>query len=186
IVAAKQSTVIDHISGGRYALNIVTGWNQPEIDMFGSPMMGHAERYACAAYHRLAREEYGREVRVWTVANIVQGGTEKAGRDFYRYYVHEKGDWEAAKNMIDTFSLEINARAIPPERLTAYQEAFIAGWSGFPLIGTKEQIVDGLQALSRAGLDGVLLCWPRFEQGMREFRDVTYPLVRQAGLRDFD
>ena len=37
IVAAKQSTVIDHISGGRYALNIVTGWNQPEIDMFGSP-----------------------------------------------------------------------------------------------------------------------------------------------------
>ena len=48
IVAAKQSTVIDHISGGRYALNIVTGWNQPEIDMFGSPMMGHTERYACA------------------------------------------------------------------------------------------------------------------------------------------
>jgi alkanesulfonate monooxygenase SsuD/methylene tetrahydromethanopterin reductase-like flavin-dependent oxidoreductase (luciferase family) len=137
------------------------------------------------AYHRLAREEYGREVRVWTVANIVQGETEKAARDFYRYYVHEKGDWAAAKNMIDTFSLEINARAIPPERLKAYQEAFIAGWGGFPLIGTKEQIVDGLQALSRAGLDGVLLCWPRFEQGMREFRDVTYPLVRQAGLRDF-
>ena len=25
------------------------------------------------AYHKLAREEYGREVRVWTVANIVQG-----------------------------------------------------------------------------------------------------------------
>ena len=45
IVAAKQSAVIDHISGGRYALNIVTGWNQPEIDMFGSQMMGHAERY---------------------------------------------------------------------------------------------------------------------------------------------
>jgi hypothetical protein len=41
-----------------------------------------------------------------------------------------------------------------------------------------------LQGLSRAGLDGVLLCWPRFEQGMREFRDVTYPLVKQAGLRD--
>jgi alkanesulfonate monooxygenase SsuD/methylene tetrahydromethanopterin reductase-like flavin-dependent oxidoreductase (luciferase family) len=99
--------------------------------------------------------------------------------------VHEKGDWEAAKNMIDTFTLDINARMIPTERLKAYQEAFIAGWGGFPLIGTKEQIVDGLQALSRAGLDGVLLCWPRFEQGMREFRDVTYPLVRQAGLRDF-
>jgi alkanesulfonate monooxygenase SsuD/methylene tetrahydromethanopterin reductase-like flavin-dependent oxidoreductase (luciferase family) len=229
IVAAKQSAVIDHISGGRYALNIVTGWNQPEIDMFGNPMMGHAERYACAeewfsivkrlwteddtfdhegkfykitkgylqpkplqapypavmsagasergrefaakyadlvftvirtggldecrahvqAYHTLARKTYGREVRVWTLANIVQGETEREARDFYQYYVHEKGDWEAAKNMIDTFSLEINARAIAPERMKALQEAFLAGWGGLPLIGTREQIVDGLQASCR-------------------------------------
>src|SRR5260370_18069757 len=35
IVAAKQSTVIDHISGGRYPLNIVTRRNQPDVDMFG-------------------------------------------------------------------------------------------------------------------------------------------------------
>ena len=44
IVAAKQSAVIDHISGGRYTLNIVTGWNKPEIDMFGTEMSGHDER----------------------------------------------------------------------------------------------------------------------------------------------
>ncbi len=54
--------------------------------------------------------DYDREVRVWTLANIVQGETEKEARDFYRYYVHEKGDWAAAKNMIDVFALEINAR----------------------------------------------------------------------------
>jgi hypothetical protein len=39
--------------------------------------------------------------------------------------------------------------------------------------------------MSQMGLDGVLLCWPRFEQGMREFRDVTYPQLKQAGLREF-
>ena len=38
IIAAKQSTVIDHISNGRMILNIVTGWNKPEIDMFGVEM----------------------------------------------------------------------------------------------------------------------------------------------------
>src|SRR3954471_942249 len=48
VIAAKQSAVIDHISGGRYALNVVTGWNQPEIEMFGQPMLSHEERYACA------------------------------------------------------------------------------------------------------------------------------------------
>ena len=35
IVAAKQSTVIDHISNGRFTLNIVNGWNFPEMEMFG-------------------------------------------------------------------------------------------------------------------------------------------------------
>jgi hypothetical protein len=29
------------------------------------------------------------------------------------------------------------------------------------------------------------VAFPRYEQGLREFRDVTYPLLRQAGLRDF-
>src|SRR5260370_19108392 len=71
------------------------------------------------AYHRLAREEYGPEVRFWTVANIVHGETEKAARDFYRYYVHDKLDCEAAKNIIDMFTLDTNARIIPTDRLIA-------------------------------------------------------------------
>jgi alkanesulfonate monooxygenase SsuD/methylene tetrahydromethanopterin reductase-like flavin-dependent oxidoreductase (luciferase family) len=53
------------------------------------------------------------------------------------------------------------------------------------VVGTKEQVVDTLTTLSRAGLDGVLVAFPRYEQGLREFRDVTYPLLKQAGLRDF-
>jgi alkanesulfonate monooxygenase SsuD/methylene tetrahydromethanopterin reductase-like flavin-dependent oxidoreductase (luciferase family) len=265
IIAAKQSTVIDHISNGRYMLNVVCGWNPPEMEMFGLPMMGHAERFECAeewltiikrlwtededfdhegkfykiakgylqpkpiqapypaimnagasergrhfatrncdlvftvlrthdvdvctahvkAYHTLAREEYGRSVRVWTPAFIVQGQTEKEARDFYNYYVHEKGDWEAAGNVIDMMAAEINERNYPPERRRAMAEMMIASWGGHPLIGTKEQIVDGLAALSKMGLDGVLLSWPRYEAGMREFRDSVYPLVKQSGLRDF-
>ena len=47
-MAAKQATTIDHVTGGRFALNIVTGWNRPEIEMFGSPLMEHNDRYDCA------------------------------------------------------------------------------------------------------------------------------------------
>ena len=47
-MAAKQAAAIDHISNGRFALNIVTGWNRPEIEMFGTPMMEHDDRYECA------------------------------------------------------------------------------------------------------------------------------------------
>jgi alkanesulfonate monooxygenase SsuD/methylene tetrahydromethanopterin reductase-like flavin-dependent oxidoreductase (luciferase family) len=86
--------------------------------------------------------------------------------------------------MIDIISAEINQRNVPSERIKAMQEAFIQGWGGVPLIGTKEQVVEGLKALSDAGLDGVLVVFPRYEAGLRAFRDVTYPLMRQAGLRD--
>ncbi len=48
VMAAKQATTIDHVTGGRFALNIVTGWNRPEIEMFGSPLMEHNDRYDCA------------------------------------------------------------------------------------------------------------------------------------------
>src|SRR3974377_1739103 len=48
IIAAKQSTVIDHIAGGRFILNIVTGWNKPEIDMFGVDILPHDARYEMA------------------------------------------------------------------------------------------------------------------------------------------
>lgn len=265
LMAAKQGAVIDHISNGRFILNIVCGWNSPEMDMFGIALQGHDERYDCAeewvtivkrlwteedtfdfegkfynikkgylqpkpiqtahpaimnaggsergrhfatrhcdlvftglrttdfdtnaahvkAYHTMAREHYSREIKVWGLANIIQGETEKEARDFYNYYVNQKGDWDAAVNMVNTMATEINERRYTPEIRRAMAEQFVSSWGGIPLIGTKEQIVDGLAMMSRVGFDGVLLSWPRYEQGMREFRDVTLPLVKQAGLRDF-
>jgi alkanesulfonate monooxygenase SsuD/methylene tetrahydromethanopterin reductase-like flavin-dependent oxidoreductase (luciferase family) len=49
ILAAKQMMTADHISGGRFGLNLVCGWFPPEFAMFGSPMMDHDSRYAYAA-----------------------------------------------------------------------------------------------------------------------------------------
>ena len=48
VMAAKQAMTIDHISAGRFALNIVTGWHQTEIEMFGAPLLEHDRRYAMA------------------------------------------------------------------------------------------------------------------------------------------
>ncbi len=48
VAAAKQCATIDHISGGRFALNIVCGWYQNEFAMFGAPWREHDERYVYA------------------------------------------------------------------------------------------------------------------------------------------
>ena len=90
------------------------------------------------------------------------------------------------RNVVETFMLDINARNIPPERMQAdagdvHRRLGRLPADRHPRAGRRRP---GRRCRS-AGLDGVLLCWPRYEQGMREFRDVTYPLVRQAGLRDF-
>lgn len=49
VTAAKQAATIDHISGGRFVMNIVCGWNRPEFEMFGAPWREHDRRYDYAA-----------------------------------------------------------------------------------------------------------------------------------------
>jgi dimethylsulfone monooxygenase len=48
ILAAKAMTTIDHVSGGRFALNIVCGWMKEETEMFGLNFPEHDERYEYA------------------------------------------------------------------------------------------------------------------------------------------
>jgi alkanesulfonate monooxygenase SsuD/methylene tetrahydromethanopterin reductase-like flavin-dependent oxidoreductase (luciferase family) len=48
MMAAKMCATVDHISGGRMALNVVAGYFGPEFEMFDSPVMEHDERYAAA------------------------------------------------------------------------------------------------------------------------------------------
>jgi alkanesulfonate monooxygenase SsuD/methylene tetrahydromethanopterin reductase-like flavin-dependent oxidoreductase (luciferase family) len=48
LLAAKQAATIDQITNGRFALNIVAGWNIDEMGMFGVQQREHDERYAVA------------------------------------------------------------------------------------------------------------------------------------------
>lgn len=263
VMAAKQLTTIDHISRGRVALNVVTGWNAPEIEMFGAPLLPHDERYAVAQewidivralwtedepysfegkyykvkdailrpkplqqpypalmnagsspagrhfgarncdvvfisvdigqrtpegmaekvaqFKRLAREEYGRDIQVWMNAYIVEGDTEADAQAYLDYYVNTHGDWAAAENLIG--NMIGSSASYAPETMDQMKFHFIAGWGGYPVVGSREQVVDSLTALSRTGLDGVLLSWPRYVEDMRRFQQHTYPLLVEAGLR---
>jgi len=46
IFAAKVCVTADHIGQGRFGLNVVSGWNAGEFEMFGLPLREHDERYA--------------------------------------------------------------------------------------------------------------------------------------------
>lgn len=49
VMAAKAAATIDHISNGRYGLNVVAGWNSQDFAMFGHVQREHDDRYLVAA-----------------------------------------------------------------------------------------------------------------------------------------
>jgi alkanesulfonate monooxygenase SsuD/methylene tetrahydromethanopterin reductase-like flavin-dependent oxidoreductase (luciferase family) len=46
VMAAKQCVTCDHIGHGRFGLNIVSGFNVADFELFGIEMLEHDERYA--------------------------------------------------------------------------------------------------------------------------------------------
>jgi alkanesulfonate monooxygenase SsuD/methylene tetrahydromethanopterin reductase-like flavin-dependent oxidoreductase (luciferase family) len=138
-------------------------------------------RAQIAALRQTAREEFGRELQVWTTAYVVCRPTEREARDYLHHYVHERGDWEAVENLTRIMGLQ--KRHLSAEALEGLKAQFVAGWGGFPLVGTPEQIVDMLVQASRVGIDGVTLSWVQYEAGLQQWIAEITPLLEQAGLR---
>jgi len=262
LVAAKQTATIDAISNGRLAMNVIGGWNRPEMEMFGTPMLEHDQRYdhieewvkvlkmawrsteefdhhgqffdvirgisiplpqqqpgppimnagqsgrgmlfACEhadivfirvqsdstegaraevdKYKRTAREKFGREVQAWTYAVVVQRETQKEAEDYLEYYAVTKQDRESVDALIDTQMKEVQ-RNMSVEGMEHLRRSFAAGAGGFPLIGTAEHIAERLHELSDAGVDGVLLSWVDYDDGIERFNRDVLPLLEKSGVR---
>jgi dimethylsulfone monooxygenase len=261
IVAAKQAATIDHVSQGRFALNVVCGWFGDEFAMFGRPMMDHETRYdyaeewleivrrlwtaedewdfegryfriergflqpkplqkphppimnagrsgtgnrfaakyadvvfttfwesghmgagaTVAALRRLAREEFNREVQVWSTAFVLCRPTERDAHAAWHQVVEERGDWDAIDNLARAIRME--DPNVPPDVMRARKARLMTGYGSYPLVGTPSQIVDELIRLSADGIDGLALSWVDYAAEMRQFIAEVLPLMRQAGLR---
>ncbi|ENN83756.1 putative monooxygenase protein (plasmid) [Rhizobium freirei PRF 81] len=130
----------------------------------------------------LAREEYKRELGTFTACPVVVRETEKEARDYYDYYVNQKGDWEACENICEV--LQVQSQNHSAEMYQKFKERFIAGWGGYPIVGTPEQVADKLVGLSNTGVDGALLTMVDYNEELPFFNDRVMPLLKQAGLRN--
>ncbi|WP_335944266.1 dimethylsulfone monooxygenase SfnG [Pseudomonas sp. G166] len=73
-VLAKQIATIDHLTGGRVAINVVSGWFKGEFTAIGEPWLEHDERY------RRSEEFITALKGIWTTDNFTFRG------DFYRFH----------------------------------------------------------------------------------------------------
>jgi alkanesulfonate monooxygenase SsuD/methylene tetrahydromethanopterin reductase-like flavin-dependent oxidoreductase (luciferase family) len=129
---------------------------------------------------RIAAREYKREIGVMSYGLVCCRDTEKEAQQLYRYII-EKGDWEATRIILNLLGVE--SGSFTEQHLTQFAEHFIAGWGGYPMIGTPEQIVDELVKLSHIGIEGMILCWLDYNEEIKYFGEKVLPLVKQAGLR---
>ncbi|MHA7962694.1 dimethylsulfone monooxygenase SfnG [Paenibacillus sp. CAU 1782] len=99
-IVAKILTTIDHVSGGRAAINVVSGWLKDEYIALGEPWLDHEERYRRSEefiavlrklwnedkaefsgdFYRLRQAEYQPKPLQAAGPPIFQGGNSKAAR----------------------------------------------------------------------------------------------------------
>ena len=94
MVAAKQMVTADHVGRGRFGLNIVVGWNEPEFQMSGIQQREHGDRY-----------EYAED---W-ISAIKQMWNEPEPFDFDGNYLHLRNVVAKPKLHADASPLIINA-----------------------------------------------------------------------------
>lgn len=75
-LAAKQLATIDHLSHGRIAINVVSGWFSGEFDAIGEEWPEHDQRYARS-------EEFIRSLKgIWTQDNFSFDGQHYQFKDY--------------------------------------------------------------------------------------------------------
>jgi alkanesulfonate monooxygenase SsuD/methylene tetrahydromethanopterin reductase-like flavin-dependent oxidoreductase (luciferase family) len=120
----------------------------------------------------------GREIGVFTRAEITCRPTQKEAAEYYRYWVEEMADWDA----ID-YQMKISTRtSITPDQ-PGYIEARKQHIHGFPLVGDPDRVASMLATLSEAGFDGVGLSFVDYLGELPYFRDEVLPRLERLGLR---
>jgi alkanesulfonate monooxygenase SsuD/methylene tetrahydromethanopterin reductase-like flavin-dependent oxidoreductase (luciferase family) len=130
---------------------------------------------------RMARDEFDREIGVWTFGFVSCASTEAEAREYVRWYADEHGDTVAADQAMKFIGLE--TEVLGKYLYETYRHRLIAGGGGIELVGTPDQIVDRLSYVAEIGCDGCLLSWPVWEEGLAQFEREVMPLLEQAGLR---
>lgn len=129
---------------------------------------------ARAAAHR-------RECGVMTYGLVCCRDTEAEARQLHDSIVRH-GDWEATENIMKMLGIESSSFG-NQDTVRNLGERFIAGWGGYPLVGTPEQVVEKMQHIHAMGIDGFILSWLDYAQELEYFGERVMPLLRQAGLR---
>ena len=192
-LTAKMAANIDHISGGRFSLNVVSAWWEQEMREYGGTWVAHDERYArTREFIEIMRgmwteEEFSYEGKYYKVekAHLSPKPISKPGPKIYA-----GGESEEAKQMISNFCDSYLMHGDPPEnarpkvddmerrRLELGMEPMTYGIAGYVICRKNEAEV-------QAEIDRITNV--KDAAGYFGFKDFTTQskLERELSLRDY-
>lgn len=125
--------------------------------------------------------EVGRQVDVLTFSHVICRPTEKEAQDYLAYVTGEATDQGALDNLI---RLQFaHAQSFPHDLLALIRDRMALGHGGFPLVGTAEQVAEGIIALKKAGFGGTTLSFLDYVEEFPYFRDNVLPILVSEGIR---
>jgi FMNH2-dependent dimethyl sulfone monooxygenase len=171
---AKQVANLDHLSGGRVSLNVVSSWWEDEARQYGVPFDTHDERYARTA-------EWLSVVRgMWSEARFSYHGRYYQVDDAVlepkpasRPVLYAGGESEAAKDLIARSCDAYLMHGDPPERVAAK----IADLGARRERSGRAPLVLGLAAY--------VVCRDRAEDAEREIARITTLRPGAPGFENF-
>ncbi|MCE0766027.1 LLM class flavin-dependent oxidoreductase [Pseudonocardia kujensis] len=134
------------------------------------------------AYKTAAREEFGRETQVWIMSTIVQRDTNAEADAALRRIAVDNADHESIQAWMDERA--INSQALSTETREVLHLRAAAGAGGSIFCGDAERIAEQLQTISDVGIDGLLIGYVDFEDGLGRLGKDLLPVLEQRGLRE--
>lgn len=123
----------------------------------------------------------GRDVGVLTFSHVICRETEEEARAFQKYITDDNADWKAVDNLVDLQFA--HAHSFPHDLLAQIRYLMAQGHGGFPLVGTPQQVAEGILKLHETGFAGTTLSFVDYAGEFPYFRDTVLPILAEAGIR---
>ncbi|PXY24694.1 LLM class flavin-dependent oxidoreductase [Prauserella muralis] len=125
----------------------------------------------------------GADLKFCGHAYIVCGDTEADARKKFTYLVEEKLDRHSTETFIEMSMGKMRSVDVVAREQMVIRTA--AGNWGFPLVGTAEQVFEGIKTMADGGMAGMAVSFPDYDDGIARYDETIRPLLVEAGLRKF-
>jgi FMNH2-dependent dimethyl sulfone monooxygenase len=130
----------------------------------------------------LARERFGREIRVFGRGHIVCRDTEREAQAVYDHVHREVADYEGAANVTGISRVHSQSTDWSADERKLL-EGMIAGFWGIPMVGSPDQVAQAMLDLHAAGADGIAISFVNYDEGLEQLETQLLPRLVQAGVR---